>query len=90
MESLENNLDDYFSLDQSHNSEGMVDVMPVDTPAKSEEARSKNNPNGSSHQRVDKLSEPLLEPKQPAQDSEASSTQNINKSAQGSVKEGPS
>ena len=68
----------------------MADVMPVNTPKKSEEAKSKNDPNGSSHQRVDKPPEPPLEQKQLAQDSEVSSLRKTHKSSQGSAEEGPS
>ena len=64
--------------------------MPVNTPKKSEEAKSKNDPNGSSHQRVDKPPEPPLEQKQPAPDSEVSSLRKTHKSSQGSAKEEPS
>ena len=39
-------LDDYFGPSQSQNSQ---DIMPVDTPKKSEEAKLRNNPDGSSH-----------------------------------------
>ena len=48
-EPLYDNLDDYFGPSQSQNSREMADVMPVDTPKKLEEAKSKNDLNGSSH-----------------------------------------
>ena len=68
----------------------MADVMPVNTPKKSEEAKSKNNPDGSSHRRVDKSPEPPLEPKQHAPNSEVSSLRKTHESSQGSTEEGPS
>ena len=57
-EPLNDNLNDYFSPSQIQNSQVTADVMPVDTPKKSEEAKSKNDQDGSSFQRVDKSSEP--------------------------------
>ena len=68
----------------------MADIMPVNTPKKSEEAKSKNDPNGSSHRKVDKPPEPPLEQKQPTPDSEVSSLRKTHKSSQGSAEEGPS
>ena len=68
----------------------MADIMPVNTPKKSEEAKSKNDSDGSRCQRVDKSPEPSLELKQPAQDSEVSSLRKTHKSSQGSAEEGPS
>ena len=90
MEPLDDNLEDYFGPSQSQNSQEMADITPVDTPKKSEEAKLKNNPNGSSHRRVNKPPEPPLEPKQPAQDSEVSSLIKTHKSSQGLTEEGPS
>ena len=52
-EPLDDNLDDYFSPSQSQNSQETADVMLVNTPKKSGEAKSKNDPDGSSCQRVD-------------------------------------
>ena len=83
IEPLNDNLNDYFGPSQSHNSQKTADIMPVNTPKKSEEAKLKNNLNGSSCRRVDEPPEPPLEPKQPAQDSEVSSLQKTNKSAWG-------
>ena len=87
-EPLDDNLTDYFGPSQSQNSQEMADIMPVDTPKKSEEVKSKNDPDGSSCQRVDKSSEPLLELN--SQDSEVPSLRKTSKSSQGSVGEGPS
>ena len=56
--------------------------MPVNTPKKLEEAKSKNDPDGSSHRRVDKSPEPPLELKQPAQDSEEGPSEPPSKSKQ--------
>ena len=39
IEPLDDNLDEYFGLSQSQNSQETVDVTPVDTPKKSEEAK---------------------------------------------------
>ena len=61
--------------------------MPVNAQKKSEEAKSKNDLDGSSRQRVDKSSEPPLEPK--LQDSEVSNLRKTSKSSQGSAEEGP-
>ena len=59
--------DNLYGPSQSQNSQETADVMSAgDTPKKSMEAKSKNDPDGSNHQRVDKSPEPLLEPKQPA------------------------
>ena len=41
-------------MSQSQNSQETTDVTPIDTPKKSEEAKLKNDPDGSSHRRVDK------------------------------------
>ena len=46
---LDDNLNEYFGLSQSQNSQETADVTPVDTTKKSEEAKSKNDPDGSSH-----------------------------------------
>ena len=47
-------LNEYFGLSQSQNSQETADVTLIDTPKKSEEAKLKNDPDGSSHRRVDK------------------------------------
>ena len=54
IEPPDDNLDEYFGLSQNQNSQEAVDVTPIDTPKKSEEAKSKNDPDGSSCGRVDK------------------------------------
>ena len=87
-EPLNDNLDNYFGPSQSWNSQETADITPVDTPKKSGEAKSKNNLDDSSHRRVGKSSEPLLEPN--LQDSEVSSLTKASKSSQGSAGEGPS
>ena len=51
-EPLDDNLYDYFGPSQSQNSQETTDITPVNTPKKSEEAKSKNDPDGSSHRRV--------------------------------------
>ena len=48
-EPLNDNLNDYFGPSQSQNSQEMADIMPVDTPQKSGEAKAKNDLDGSSH-----------------------------------------
>ena len=82
-EPLNDNLDDYFSPSQSQNSQETADITPVNTPQKSGEAKSKNNTDWSSHRRVDKSSEPLLEPI--SQDSEVPNLSKTSKSSQGSA-----
>ena len=86
-EPLDDNLDDYFGPSQSQNSQEMTNVTPVDTPKKSEEAKLKNDLDGSSHRRVNKLSEPPLEPN--SQDSEVSNLRKTSKSSQRSAGERP-
>ena len=54
IEPPDDNLDEVFSLSQDKNSQGTVDVTPTETPKKSEGAKSKNDPKGSSHRRVHK------------------------------------
>ena len=76
---LDDNLDEYFGLSQSQNSQETADVTPVDTPKKSEEAKSKNDPDGSSHRRVDKSPKPSSKLKQPAQDPAAFSCRKVHK-----------
>ena len=44
----DDNLNEYFGLSQSQNSQETDDGTPVNTPEKSEEAKSKNDPDGSS------------------------------------------
>ena len=39
IEPLDDNLDEYFGLSQSQNSQETADVTPIDTPKKSEEAK---------------------------------------------------
>ena len=91
------NLDEYFGLSQSQNSQKTADVTPMDTPKKSEEAKSKNDPDGSSHRRVDKSPQGSAcegppksssKLKQPVQDSADSSCVKVHKSPQGSAGEG--
>ena len=47
-EPLDDNLDDYFGPSQSQNSQEMANIIPVDTPQKSGEAKLKNYLDGSS------------------------------------------
>ena len=60
VEPLDDNLNDYFGPSQSQDSQHTANVTPVDTPKKSEEAKSKNDPDGASRQRVDKPPEPPM------------------------------
>ena len=78
-----------FGLSQSQNSQETADVTPVDTPKKSEEAKSKNDPDGFSHRRVDKSPQgsvgegppkPSSKSKQPVQDSADFSHRKVHKS----------
>ena len=85
---LDDNLSEYFGLSQSQNSQETADVTPVNTPKKSEEAKSKNDPDGSSCRRVDKSPNPSSKLKQPAQDSADSSHSKVHKLPQGSAGEG--
>ena len=55
VELLNDNLDEYFGQSQSQNTQKTFDVTPVDTRKRSEEAKLKNNPDGSSHRSVEKL-----------------------------------
>ena len=87
VEPFDDNLDDYFGPSQSQDSHRTTDIMPVDTPKKSEEDKSKNDPDGSSHQRVDKPPEPHVEEKQSTPDSEVSSLRKTHKLSQGSAEE---
>ena len=80
IEPLDDNLDEYFGLSQSQNSQETADVTPVYTPKKSEEAKLKNDPDGSSHRRVDKSPKPSSKLKQPAQDPAVSSCGKVHKS----------
>ena len=73
---LDDNLNEFFGPSQSQHSQETTDVTPVDTLKKSEKAKSKNDPDGSSHRRVDKSpqdsggedpSEPSSKSKQSAQ-----------------------
>ena len=88
IEPPDDNLDEYFGLSQSQNSQETADVTPVDTPKKSEEAKLKNDPDGSSRRRVDKsprgsagedLSKPSSKSKHPVQDSADSSHGKVHK-----------
>ena len=80
IELLNDNLNDYFGPGHSQDSQETADTTPGDTPEKSCEARSKNDPDGSSHQSVDKPAELPLESEQPAQNPQASSLQKTDKS----------
>ena len=71
------------------NSQETADVTPVDTTKKSEEAKLENDPDGSSHRRVDKSPEgsagqgppkPSSKSKQPVKDSADSSSRKVHKS----------
>ena len=66
IEPLDDNVMEYFGPSQSLNSQETVDVTPINTPKKSEEAKLKNDPDGSSHRRVDKSPKPSSKLKQPA------------------------
>ena len=85
---LNDNLDEYFGLSQSQNSQEIADVTPIDTPKKSEEAKSENDPDGSSPRRVDTSSKPSSKSKQPVQDFADSSCRKVYKSPRGSAGEG--
>ena len=85
---LNDNLNEYFGLSQSQNSQKNADVTPVDTPKKSEEVKLKNDPDGSSHRKVDKSPKPSSKLKQVAQDSADSSHRKVHKSPRGSAGEG--
>ena len=50
----DDNLDEYFGSNQGQNSQETADVTPIETPKKSEEAKLKNDPDGSSHRIKDK------------------------------------
>ena len=49
IEPPDDNLNEYFNLSQDQNSQGTADVTPTETPKKSEGAKSKDDPEGSSH-----------------------------------------
>ena len=97
IEPPDDNLDEYFGLSQGQNSQGTADITPTETPKKSEEAKLKNNPDGSSCRRVNRspqgsagegssgLSTNL---KQPAQHHEGSSCRKVHRSPQDSAGEG--
>ena len=53
IEAPDDNLDEYFGSNEGQNSQETADVTPK-TPKKSEEVKSKNDPDGSSHRRVDR------------------------------------
>ena len=81
------NLNEYFG--QESVSQETVDVTPIDTPKKSEEAKLKNDPDGSNHRRVDKSPQgsagedppkPSSKSRQPVQDSADSSHRKVHKS----------
>ena len=82
----DDNLDEYFGLSQGQNSQETVDVTPMETPKKSEEAKLKNDPDSSSHRRGDRS--PSLKSKQSAQHAEGSSHRKVDRSPQGSACEG--
>ena len=84
IEILDDNLNDYFGPGQSQDSQETADTTPFDTPEKSCEARSKNDPDGSNCQRVDKAAELPLELEQPAQNPRVSSLQKTHKLVQDS------
>ena len=81
----------------SQNSHETADVTPIDTPKKSEEAKSENDPDGSSHRREDKAPrgstgegqpKPSSKLRQPVQYSAGSSHRKVHKLPQGSAGEG--
>ena len=82
----DDNLDEYFGLNQGQNSQETVVVTPMETPKKSEEAKSKNFPDGSSCRRGDRS--PSLELKQSARHAEGSSHGKVHRSPWGSAHEG--
>ena len=99
IEPPDDNLDEYFGLSQNQNSQETADVTPIDTPKKSEEAKLKNDPDGSSHRRVDKSLQgstgegppkPSSKFKQPVQDSADLCHGKVHKLPQGSAGEGSS
>ena len=89
IEPLYDNLNEYFGLSQSHNSQETADVTPV-TLKRSEEAKSKNDPDGSSCRGVDKSSKPSSKSKQLVQNSADSSHRKVHKSPCSSAGEGSS
>ena len=99
IEPRNDNLNEFFGLSQSQNSQETADVTPIDTQKKSEEAKSKNDPDGSSCRRVDKSPrgsagegppKPSSKSKQPVQDPADSSCGKVHKSPRGSAGEVPS
>ena len=90
VEPLDDNLNEYFGLSQSKDSWETADVTPIHTPKKSEEAKSNNDPDGSSHPRVDKSPKPSSKPEQPAQEPAVLHCRKAHKSSQGSAGEGSS
>ena len=86
IEPLNDNLDEYFGPSQSQNSQETAGITPVNTPKKSEKAKLKNGPDGSSRRRVDKL--PKSSSKQPAQDPDGSGHRKVPKLPRGSTGEG--
>ena len=54
IEPPDDNLDEYFGSSQGQNSQETADATCTETLKKSEEAKSKNDPGGSSHRRVDR------------------------------------
>ena len=54
IEPPDDNLDEYFGSNQGQNSQETADVTPAETPKKSEEVKSKYDPDGSSCRRKDK------------------------------------
>ena len=54
IKSSDDNLDEYFGLNEGQISPETADVTPTKTPKKSEEVKLKNDPDGSSHRRVDR------------------------------------
>ena len=54
IEPPDDNLVEYFGSNQGQNSQETADVTPTKTLKKSEEAKSKNDPDGSSHRRMDR------------------------------------
>ena len=87
---LDDNLDEYFGLSQSQNSQVTADVTPIDTSKKSEEANMKNDPDGSSHRRGRQVTQAFLKVKTTCTGPAVSSHRKLHKSPQGSAGEGSS
>ena len=96
IEPPDDNLDEYFGSSEGQNSQEAADVTPTETQKKSEEAKSKNDPDDSSHRRVDRSPQGLAGEGPPGSSSkskqsahsEGPSCQKVHRSPQGSAGEG--